>query len=347
MLRLGIVGTGAMADYHAQRFAKIPGLRIAAVCDKSLAKAAAFAEGRGIRASFREVSAMAASGLVDAVSIASIDGAHEQAALAALDRGLPVFCEKPLARGLKAAEAMAAAARRAGAPALVNFSKRNGGLLSLARRLAAEGRIGALRGAEFFYLQSWLIQDAWGDWRTTPRWRWRLDEEQSTWGVIGDLGSHLFDAALYVLGGAKVRSCAARRFEPAAADLASLAGRPAFESFEARLEAEGQGALEAGAKAGWSVPGRLDAFGLAITGDSGSMRLDFDRSRSRLFLREGEDGPELGLEAPSVPSTYERFAALASGSEDPLPGEDIDFERGLAVQRLIDGCGRLCAAART
>lgn len=346
MLRLGLVGSGAMADYHAQRFAKIPGLRLAAVCDKSLAKAAAFAEGRGIGASFSDVAAMAASGLVDAVSVASIDGAHEQAALAALDRGLPVFCEKPLARGLEAAEAMAAAARRAGAPAVVNFSKRNGGLLSLARRLAAEGRIGALRGAEFFYLQSWLVQDAWGDWRTTPRWRWRLDEEQSTFGVLGDLGSHLFDAALYVLGGARVLSCAARRFEPAAADLAVLAGRPAFESFEALLETGGPGSPAAAARAGWSVPGRLDSFGLELAGEAGSIRLDFDRSRSRLFLQEGEGGPELELEAPPGPSTYERFAALASGREDPLPGEDIGFERGLEVQRLIDACGRLCAAAR-
>ena len=344
MLRLGIVGTGAMAEYHAKRFGGIEGARVAAVCDRQRPRALAFAEARGILA-FDDPADMAASGAVDAMSVASRDGWHRAPVLAALGRGLPVFCEKPLARTLEEARAMCAAATAAGAPALVNFSKRNGGLLSLARRVIASGDLGGGLRLELSYLQSWLLQDAWGPWRDGARWKWRLSESHSTHGALGDLGSHLIDAALLLAGeGLTARSFSARAFRDLSPPLGEAPWEPegggAFEAFEARLSAEGPSAVRADIAADWRAEGKLDAFTAGARGEAGVLEIDPERSRDSIVLRRNGEA-ERELPAEAIPSTYDRFVALSSGSQDPLPDEPIDFARGLAVQELIEGCANL------
>ncbi len=313
-LRLGIVGSGAMAEYHAKRFSGLPGVALAAVCDHLPSKAEAFARSFGIPSRFTDPGAMIESGEVEALAVASLDSAHAGAAIRALDRGIAVFCEKPMARRLSEAEAMAEAARRAnargtrsrGTPAIVNFSKRNGGLLAAAASALAEGGLGPLLGIELEYLQSWLLQDAWGDWRTTPRWRWRLVEEQSTYGALGDLGSHLLDAALVLAAGdprtrptdkLEAEACAARRFVPD--DGFALEGKPAFESFEARLAL---GGIAVSLKAGWRFPGRLDEFTAVLRCEKG--RIEVAPGRSRSSLRVYEDDGVRELAAAASASTY-------------------------------------------
>jgi predicted dehydrogenase len=342
-----------MAEYHAKRFSGLDGMSISAVCDHLPQRARDFASSRGIPTHFVEPAEMCASGEIDAVSIASYDGAHAAPALAALGRGLPVFCEKPMARRLAEAEAMAAAAREAGAPAIVNFSKRNGGLLGAAAALAASGRLGGLRALELSYRQSWLLQDSWGDWRTTPRWKWRLLESQSTYGALGDLGSHLLDAALVlasarVVGGAgesagprlQALSCSARRFVPDPGEEEPLGSGGAFESFVARLCL---GPIDIALDAGWRVPGSLDEFRAALRCEGGLVEVEPRRSRTSVLVTEA-GGRSYEVEAEKGESTYERFAFLAGGMASPEPGSDPDFERGLAVQRAIDACARLAGA---
>jgi predicted dehydrogenase len=344
MLRLGIVGAGAMAEYHAKRFAGIGGMRVAAVCDHLRERALGFAEERGL-AAFDDPAEMAASGEVDAIAVASFDGWHKAPVLAALDRGLPVFCEKPLAREYGEAEEMAAAAASSGVPAVVNFSKRNGGLLSLARRAIAGGELGGGLRLELSYLQSWLLQDSWGAWRSNARWKWRLSESLSTHGALGDLGSHLLDAALLLAGeGLAARAFSGRRFRdespPAGGPFFEPEGGGAFEGFEARLASSSTTAALA---ADWRAAGKMDSFSVRAEGDSGSLEIDLERSRDSIVIRRG--GAARELRAGPVPSTYERFTAVAAGSADPLPEEPIDFARGLAVQRLIADCASLSRAA--
>ena len=162
-VRIGIVGSGSMAEYHVKKFNALPGVAVTACADRSLGHARAFAERLGIPKWFPSTADLAGSAEVEA-------------------------------------EGMLTSARAAGVPALVNFSKRNAPLVALARRLVAEGRLGTVCGASFSYLQSWLLQDAWGRWDVTPRWRRRVAASTSTGGVIGDLGSHLIDLVRFILG---------------------------------------------------------------------------------------------------------------------------------------------------
>lgn len=339
MLSIGIVGSGAMAEYHASRYSALPGVRVAACCDRQPGRAEAFAIAHGIPRHFPGPGEMAASGAVQAFSVASSDGWHLEPVMAALSRGLPVLCEKPLARNLGDAGTMARAATASGIPAMVNFSKRNGGLLSTARRLLREGRVGTPRGASLSYLQSWLVQDSWGDWRTGPRWRWRLREDSSTFGALGDLGSHLIDAALFLLGPAGAAACLGTRFSPA-----PEGEEPAWESFTALLD---QGGAAVALEAGFRAPGHLDRFALSLRGTLASIEIDLAASRKSLRVL----GPGIGeveeVAADPRPSTYERFVALAAGGTDPVAEEEPGFAQGLGVQELIEACAILALAAET
>jgi predicted dehydrogenase len=252
---------------------------------------------------------------------------------------LPVFCEKPLARTLADATAMRDAATSAGVPAIVNFSKRNGGVLALARHLIREGRIGTPLSASCSYLQSWLSQDAWGPWRSTPRWRWRIDEGSSTFGVLGDLGAHLFDALLYLGGSCRIVASSLNRFVP---DQGIEGEGPySFESFQALVLAGGRGAM---VEASFRAPGHLERFALGIRGERASLEIDLAASRTGLRILGPGPDEVCAVEAEPVPSTYERFVALASGATDPTSSEgaeSLGFDHALEVQTLIEDVATL------
>jgi predicted dehydrogenase len=336
-LRIGIVGSGAMAEYHAKKFSSIPGVTVTGCADRSAEHAQGFARRLGIRSWFTSAADLAASGEVDCLSTALVDAAHARAALDAFQHGRAVFAEKPLARTLAEAEAMRDAARDAGVPAVVNFSKRNAPAVALARTLIADGRLGPIRGGSFRYLQSWLLQDAWGKWDTTPRWRWRVCRSQSTEGVIGDLGSHLIDTIRFLLGNIREVSCSATTFT---ADPERPAEQGAPDSFAAVLRME-PGYLLA-MRASWRARGHLDELAFEVEGEEGSLAVDLAQARDtvRVFNARGESWSE--LKAPPPRSTYEQFVDELRGSVTRGPG----FPDGVEVQRAIDACSRSAREGR-
>ena len=96
---------------------------------------------------------------IDLIDICAPGRAHAEIAIAALDAGKHVLCEKPLARTVGEAEAMADAARRArarGVRAMVGFTYRRVPAVALMRRLVEQGRIGEVRHVRGVYLQDWL-----------------------------------------------------------------------------------------------------------------------------------------------------------------------------------------------
>ena len=115
------------------------------------------------------------------VDICTPGDTHAEIAIAALDAGKHVLCEKPLANTLAEAEAMAEAAARAarsGVRAMVGFNYRRVPAVALARRLVADGRIGTLRHVRAAYLQDWLADPA------APL-TWRLQRERAGLGRAG------------------------------------------------------------------------------------------------------------------------------------------------------------------
>jgi predicted dehydrogenase len=320
-----------MAEYQVKKFAALPAVIVSACSDRHAAHARDFARRLRIPRWYASPLEMAGSGEVDCAATAVVDSGHAAAALALLQKGLPVFAEKPLARTVPEAEQLLAASRAAGVAAMVNFSKRNAPAVMLARRLVAEGRIGRVTGGSFSYLQSWLLQDSWGRWDATPRWRWRVSPETSTCGVFGDLLSHLIDMVRFVLGEIESVSCADTFFTP---DPDAPARPGAADTCTAQFRLRSQAVVSA--RASWRAAGYLDAVTFDIEGDEGSFTADLETARDTVRLRAKAGGAWADMRADPSPSTYELFISAVRGGEREGPG----FEDGVAVQQAIEACAR-------
>jgi len=127
------------------------------------------------------------------VDICAPNHVHHDIALAALEAGKIVCCEKPLAMNGEQARRMAEAARRSGLPNMVWFNYRRVPAVAFARQLIEEGRVGEVYHFRALYLQDWTLDPA------VPL-VWRMDKEVAGSGVTGDLHSHIVDLSNYLAG---------------------------------------------------------------------------------------------------------------------------------------------------
>ena len=124
-IRVGIVGPGWWSEtmfvpaLHAH-----PGADLVAVCGRDRTRTQAFADVNQIANVFTDVEAMYASGTIDAVVISTVNKTHHVLTLSALDHGLHVLCEKPLAMNPAEADEMAARASETGLTCMVPFTYR-------------------------------------------------------------------------------------------------------------------------------------------------------------------------------------------------------------------------------
>lgn len=72
---------------------------------------------------------------------------------------------------------MTAAMEKSGKVGVVNFTYRNSPTLQKGRQTVLAGEVGAVRHVEASHLQSWLVGNAWGDWKTDSKWLWRLSKK--------------------------------------------------------------------------------------------------------------------------------------------------------------------------
>ena len=199
-VRLAIIGTGGMAARHARMFGEIRGCKLVAACDVDAERVQTFAITHGIPQPFTSVDELLLAPGIDAVSIVTPDAFHAPIALKCLAAGKHVLCEKPLALNHTDAKRMTAAAQKAGVVNMVNLSYRDWPAIQAVAQCVAKGMLGELRHIEASYLQAWLVSKAWGDWRTTPAWLWRLSCKHGSNGVLGDVGVHIVDFACFPAG---------------------------------------------------------------------------------------------------------------------------------------------------
>ena len=121
ILKAGVVGAGVFGGYHAKKYVELPGVELVGVFDIDLARARALAEPLGATA-YDDMAAFLAA--VDVVTVATPAVHHAKAALAALKAGKPVYSEKPLAVTPEDADAMVAAAMKAGVPLACGHQER-------------------------------------------------------------------------------------------------------------------------------------------------------------------------------------------------------------------------------
>src|SRR4051812_899277 len=122
LLRVGVVGVGVMGSNHARVFADLPGVRLAGVVDPDR-KQRDFVCGALQCNGYSEIDGLLADG-VDALTIAAPTHFHRDIALAAIERGVHVMVEKPIATTVEEGEAIIAAARKAGVTLMVGHVER-------------------------------------------------------------------------------------------------------------------------------------------------------------------------------------------------------------------------------
>ncbi|HEU4698924.1 MAG TPA: Gfo/Idh/MocA family oxidoreductase [Gemmatimonadales bacterium] len=192
-LRVGLIGYGlAGRSFHAPLVAATPGLRLAAVVTRDAERRAQAAREHPAAALVGTADALWALGdRLDVVVIAAPNRAHVPLATAALEAGLAVVVDKPLAATAADGRRLLEAARRHGRLLTVFQNRRWDGDFLTVRRLVADGALGAVHRFESRFER----------WRPVPKpgWRERAAPEEAG-GVLYDLGSHLVDQALCLFG---------------------------------------------------------------------------------------------------------------------------------------------------
>jgi predicted dehydrogenase len=311
---------------------------------------------------------------IDLIDVSSPGDTHAEVAIAALDAGKHVLCEKPLANTLDEAVAMAAAADRAarhGVRAMVAFNYRRVPAVALARQLVAGGRLGQIRHVRAHYLQDWIVD---------PEFPlvWRLQAERSGSGALGDLGAHIVDLTQYVTGDV-VRGVSAMTEtfvrqrplpdaagEPVDGGSDSAMGEVTVDDAALFLGRFGNGAV-ASFEATRFATGRRNALRFEINGAGGSLAFDFEAMNELWFHDHAVDereagfrrilvtepthpymrawwppGHGLGYEHTFTHEIADLVSAIAS-DEQPTP----TFADGLQVQRVLQAVLDSAAAGAT
>jgi len=333
-MRLLVLGTGGMANTHAEHFSAIPGVELVGAVDIDPARAAAFAERHGIARTFPDLQQALAWGDFDAATNVTPDRVHHPTTLALLAAGKHVLCEKPLAETFAKADEMAQAAERSGLVTMVNLTYRNVAPLQMARELVLSGTLGMVRHIEASYLQSWLVSRAWGDWTTESQWLWRLSTRHGSNGVLGDVGIHILDFAAYG-SGSDVEAIYARMkaFDKAPGNRIGEYDLDANDSFAMTAEFS-NGALGVIHASRWAT-GHLNELRLRMHGDRGALEVIHTPEGSSLRGCIGEDVENARwreIDAGQVPTNYERFVAAVRERRQVEPG----FRHAANLQKVLD-----------
>ena len=312
---------------------------------------------------------------VDLVDVCTPGDTHAEIAIAALEAGKHVLCEKPLANSVAEAEAMTDAAARAaerGVRSMVGFTYRRVPAATFARDLVAAGRIGEIRQVRASYRQDWLM-DAEGP------MTWRLDKDRAGSGALGDIGAHAIDLSEYITGlrlasvSGVIDTIVTER--PLLAEGVGLSGTASTERGTVTVDDialfSGRYAGAAGAYAPLGTfeatrfaTGRKNALRIEVSGSLGAVAFDLERMNEldfydatlpateqgfRKILVTEHDHPYLapwwppghmlGYEHGFSHQAVDFVNAIVAG-EQPRPS----FEDGLHVQRVLDAVERSSAA---
>jgi predicted dehydrogenase len=186
--RIGVVGLGGMGSVHANNLDAL-GAEVVAGADVDPERRVAFEQAWDAE-TVGDHDELAALDL-DAVVVATPNRFHEPAAVAALEAGMDVLVEKPLAHDLASAERIAAAADDADGFCMVGFHNRFCPAASLFQAYRDEGRFGDITHLEANYVRRRGIPGT-GSWFTSS--------DLAGGGALVDIGVHALDFALYLLG---------------------------------------------------------------------------------------------------------------------------------------------------
>jgi predicted dehydrogenase len=349
---VGLIGTGYMGKCHAVAwttvkpvFGDTPDIRLAALCEVTDELASKRAAEFGFAKATADWRAIIADPDVDVVSVTTPNQFHAEMAVAALEAGKHVWCEKPMAPKYADAERMAEAARRSGKSAILGYNYIQNPAIRYMRKLLDEGAIGTVN-----HIRIEMDEDFLADPDQAHYWR---SEATAGYGALDDFAVHPLSLIATLLGG--VESVFGEMSRPYR-DRPHHGGRRAVETYDVatallRLPGGISGAIHVN-RCAWGRKGRIF---VQIFGGRGAILFDQERfNEVQVYIAEGkpeDQGFRTILMGPAH-KPYDRFIVAPGhqlGFNDlkiiecrqligRMRGEKtiaIDFDEGLAIERTI------------
>ena len=191
-LRVGIIGSGGIAEgAHAPGYKALPDdCELVACCDVRPERAKAFAERFDLAHWYTDYRELLTLPELDAVSICTPPFMHRDATVAALDAGLHVLCEKPMAMNVAEAQDMVAAAERAGKVLTIGHQQRFSPAAQAVKRAVDAGELG-----DIYYAKTAALRN-----RGAPTWGVFHIRELNGGGPLIDIGVHALDVTMWLMG---------------------------------------------------------------------------------------------------------------------------------------------------
>jgi predicted dehydrogenase len=361
-LRIGIVGYGTMGRAHSYGYRAAPNVAtlpmrpmVKLISGRDEAAVAAAAPIYGAEAWTTDWRDLVARDDIDMVDICTPPGTHAEIAAAAADAGKAVLSEKPLGTSYAQAHSAWAAVTQAGVRNAIGFNYRRLPAVALMRRMIADGAVGEVR----LWRGTWLSDEF-----TDPQtpFDWRFDRAMGG-TTIADLGSHMLDMALWMVGPIAEVSAQSETFIRARPS--PTGDRPVTiddaSSALLRFEGGARGTIE---MARLAVRRPCD-FTIEVNGAKGTLVFDYPRLNELLYGDAGDDPGLYGMRRIRAEHPSHPYAELAwpigqgIGYGETFVNQAVDLVRawpsgawtpsfadGMAVQAVCDAMERSAGEKR-
>jgi len=304
--RTGIIGGGFMARVHAHA-ARSAGAPLVAIATSSPTSARRAAAELGFAHAADSAADLLRDRDVAVVHVCTPNTTHADLALAALEAGKHVVCEKPLATTVAQAELLARAAAESGLVAAVPFVYRYHPMVREARDRIAHGAVGTLLSLDCAYLQDWMLLPDDDDWRVDP-------DAGGPSRAFADIGSHLCDLVEFVTGERIARLVARTRTV-----FPERGGRPVQTEDIAALLVETESGALGTLLISQMAAGRKNALTLELHGSAESIRFA-QENPEELWIGMREGSQSLLRDPATASGASARMQVLPAGH--PLGYQD-------------------------
>ncbi|MBU8880153.1 Gfo/Idh/MocA family oxidoreductase [Bacillus sp. FJAT-29790] len=328
-LRIGMIGAGGIAqNRHIPTFLKLSDqVTIEAICDLNESTAKSVAEKFSIPKVFTKYQDM--FGEVDAITICTPNKFHAEMTIAALEAGLHVLCEKPMAMTPEECQLMIDAANKSGKVLAIAYHYRFMKESQAAKRVVMENEIG-----QPFVARAKALRR-----RKVPGWGVFTNKELQGGGSLIDYGCHFLDLSIWLLGNPEPVEVMGTTYSELSKtpNQVNLWGSFDYETFEVDDHVTAYVKFDNGAsllfETSWSANIKNDEESVSISGQTGGVDLfpfQLNQAKHGMLLNSEADWLP-GEEDPSLPQA-QNFINSCLGIEELI----VKPEQALKVSKIID-----------
>lgn len=350
-IRVGVIGAGGIgSQVHIPAYKALPGVEIVAVADANLERAQQVAKQNGIPHAYADYRDLLAQDGISVVSVCSPNAFHAPQSIAALEAGVNVLCEKPMAIRMDDAYAMVEAARRTGKLLMIGLTNRFRADFQAMRQYVRDGLLG-----DIYYIKAgWMRRSGipgYGSWFT--------NKDLAGGGCLLDIGVHFLDIAMWISGFPKpvsVSGTTFAKFGPRAKALGGW-GADIYRSGKQRFDVDDLATafvrLEGGAvltlEVSWaSHTGEQGENYVRIFGTDGGIDYSSRHAEYPVRYHSDRDGVEFDSTVYVAPTKaphqieIAHFLDCVRGKAQPL----VPLDESVTVAKILDGISRSAESGR-